>query len=270
LPDPLPGARQAAVDLCPNSSLAHEVVAGLESLPIRVARPRSSSRARLIKGLGPECDLTTPGLWELGVVSRNPNSARVQVKEVTTMQATMFSSRLGGGLHEKEVGCDSRAERPMIDTALMKAIGAGLLGGLVATLVLDVIVVGLFPFIGMPADISFSIIGDTAARFFAMLDIEMAGGVPLGLLVHYLTGLALGGLFGAAASRHDILRLDAKKNCVRLGSLYTEIVSFPILATAPIMLQMSAPSAAQWFGVSFVMHAVYGSVLAFVVSRLQV
>ena len=184
------------------------------------------------------------------------------------MQATMFSSRLGGGLHEKEVGCDSRAERPMIDTALMKAIGAGLLGGLVATLVLDVIVVGLFPFIGMPADISFSVIGDTAARFFAMLDIEMAGGVPLGLLVHYLTGLGLGGLF-AAASRRDLLRLDSKKNGVGLGILYTEVVSFPILATAPIMLQMSAPSAAQWFGVSFVMHAVYGSVLAFVVSRLQ-
>jgi len=101
-----------------------------------------------------------------------------------------------------------------------------------------------------------------------MLDIEMAGGVSLGLLVHYLTGLSLGGIFGAAASRRDILRLDAKKNCVGLGSLYTEIVSFPILATAPIILKMAAPNAAQWFGVSFVMHAVYGSVLALVVSRL--
>ncbi len=222
----------------------------------------------MIKGLGPECDLTTPGLWELGVVSHNPNSARAQVKEVTTMRATMFSSRLGGGLHEKEAGCDSRAERPGIDAAFMKAIGAGLLGGLVATLVLDVIVVGLFPFIGMPADISFSVIGDTAARFFAMLDIEMAGGVPLGLLVHYLTGLSLGGIFGGVASRRDILRLDSTKKGVGLGILYTEVVSFPILATAPIILKMAAPNAAQWFGVSFVMHAVYGSVLALVASRL--
>ena len=39
--------------------------------------------------------------------------------------------------------------------------------------------------------------------------------------------------------------------------------------TAPILLHMSALGAAQWFGVVFVMHAVYGSVLAFVVSRLQ-
>ena len=183
------------------------------------------------------------------------------------MQSTVFQGRLRGELHKKEMGCDSRAERPGIDAAFMKAIAAGLLGGLVATLVLDVIVVGLFPFIGMPADISFSIIGDTAARFFSMLDIEMAGGVPLGLLVHYLTGLSLGGIFGAAASRRDILRLDSTKKGVGLGILYTEVVSFPILATAPIILKMAALNAVQWFGVSFVMHAVYGLVLAIVVSR---
>ena len=101
-----------------------------------------------------------------------------------------------------------------------------------------------------------------------MLDIEMAGGVPLGLLVHYLTGLSLGGLFGAARSWRG-LGLDSKKNGIGLGILYTEIISIPILATAPIMLQMSALGAVQWFGVVFVMHGVYGSVLAFVVSRLQ-
>ena len=181
------------------------------------------------------------------------------------MQAIRFSRRLSGELHMARSG----AKRPAIDTALMKAIAAGLLGGLVATVVLDVIVVGLFPFIGMPADSSFSVIGDTAARFFAMLDIEMAGGVPLGLLVHYLTGLSLGGLFGAARSWRGP-GLDSKKNGIGLGILYTEIISIPILATAPIMLQMSALGAAQWFGVVFVMHGVYGSVLAFVVSRLQV
>ena len=181
------------------------------------------------------------------------------------MQAIRFSRRLGGELHMARSG----AKRPAIAAALVKAIAVGLLGGLVATVVLDVIVVGLFPFIGMPAGSSFSVIGDTAARFFAMLDIETTGGVPLGLLVHYLTGLSLGGLFGAVRSWRG-LGLDSKKNGVGLGILYTEVISIPILATAPIMLQMSAPGAAQWFGVVFVMHGVYGSVLAFVVSRLQV
>jgi hypothetical protein len=99
-----------------------------------------------------------------------------------------------------------------------------------------------------------------------MLDIEMAGGVPLGLLVHYLTGLSLGGIFGGVASRRDILRLDSTKKGVGLGILYTEIVSFPLLVTAPIILKMTASSAAQWFGVSFVMHAVFGLVLGMVVS----
>ncbi len=180
------------------------------------------------------------------------------------MQAIMISSRLGGGLHIAR----SEARRPGIATVFVKAIVVGLLGGLVATVVLDVIVVGLFPLIGMPVGSSFSVIGDTAARFFAMLGIDMAGGVPLGLLVHYLTGLSLGGLFGAARSWRGPGR-DSKKNGVGAGILYTEFISIPILATAPILLQMSASAAAQWFGVVFVMHGVYGSVLAFVVSRVQ-
>src|SRR5512136_171338 len=108
------------------------------------------------------------------VVGCKPNNAVGQVKEVTTMQAIRFSRRLSGELHRARSG----AKRPVIDAALVKAITAGLLGGLGATVVLDVIVVGLFPFIGMPADSSFSVIGDTAARFFSMLDIEMAGGIP--------------------------------------------------------------------------------------------
>jgi len=107
----------------------------------------------------------------------------------------------------------------------VKPIAAGLLGGLVATVVLDVIVVGLFPFIGMPADSSFSVIGDTAARFFSMLDIEMAGGIPLGLLVHYLTGLSLGGLFGAA--RHGVALGSIRKERRWTGILYTEVISIP-------------------------------------------
>jgi hypothetical protein len=93
----------------------------------------------------------------------------------------------------------------------------------------------------------------------------IAGGVPLGLVVHYLTGISLGVIFGAVVSRSDSLRVDSMKKGAGLGILYTEIISLPILATAPVILQMTMSSAAQWFGVSFVMHLVYGMVLGIVV-----
>jgi len=92
------------------------------------------------------------------------------------------------------------------------------------------------------------------------------GGVPLGAVVHYLTGLTLGVIFGAAVSRSNALRVDSTKKGVGLGILYTEVSSLPILATAPLILKMTASDTAQWFGVSFIMHLVYGAVLGVVVS----
>jgi len=160
---------------------------------------------------------------------------------------------------------DSFGVRYMSNAILTKGMVTGLVGGLLATIVIDLVVVGVFPLMGTPADISFSIIGDTAAGFFALFGLAIAGGVPLGLVVHYLTGIWLGVIFGAVVSHSDALRVDSVKKGAGLGILYTEVVSLPILATAPIILKMTASDAVQWFGVSFVMHLVYGMVLGIVV-----
>lgn len=47
---------------------------------------------------------------------------------------------------------------------------------------------------------------------------------------------------------------------------YMELMSQPILATAPIILKMTASETLQWFGVSFAMHLIWGVVLGAVVS----
>jgi len=89
----------------------------------------------------------------------------------------------------------------------------------------------------------------------------------LGALLHYLIGLALGVLFGAAVARIAALRMDSPKKAVGMGILYVEIMSLPMLAAAALILQMTAAETAQWFGVSFVMHLVYGLVLGLVVRQ---
>jgi hypothetical protein len=92
-----------------------------------------------------------------------------------------------------------------------------------------------------------------------------AGGTPLGALLHYLIGLAFGALFGAAVSRIAVLRLHSPTKAVGLGVLYVEIMSQPLLAAAAWVLQMTVAETVQWFGISFVMHLVYGLVLGLVV-----
>jgi hypothetical protein len=50
-----------------------------------------------------------------------------------------------------------------------------------------------------------------------------------------------------------------------LGVLYVEIASQPLLVAAALILRMTGAEAAQWFGISFVMHLVYGLVLGLIV-----
>ena len=51
---------------------------------------------------------------------------------------------------------------------------------------------------------------------------------------------------------------------IGLGILYVELISQPLLAAAAWVLQMTPAETAQWFGISFVMHLVYGLVLGLV------
>ena len=150
---------------------------------------------------------------------------------------------------------------------MKEIIVVGLIGGLVGTIVMDLFGLGMFLVMGGPATISFSIIGDAAAGFFSMMGLAMTGGAPLGAVLHYMIGLALGVVFGAAVSRVNALRVDSTKKGVGLGILYVEAMSLPMLATAAIILQMTASETTQWFGLSFVMHLVYGGVLGIVVNR---
>ncbi|HEU5102342.1 MAG TPA: hypothetical protein VFU22_25140 [Roseiflexaceae bacterium] len=149
-------------------------------------------------------------------------------------------------------------------TARTRGMMVGCIGGLVGTIVMDLFGGVLFLLMGGPASLSFAVIGDAAAAFLAMLGITMAGGTPLGALLHYLIGLVFGALFGAAVSRIAVLRLDSLKKAIGFGILYVEVMSLPLLAAAAWVLHMTAAETAQWFGISFVMHLVYGLVLGLV------
>ncbi len=161
---------------------------------------------------------------------------------------------------------DSRAVGQMSHVALTRGMVWGFIGGFAGTIVMDLVLIGMLSAAGLPAVISFSTIGDTAAGFIALVGIHMAGGVPLGAAVHYLLGLVLGAIFGALIARVDALRVNTIKKSVALAVLYIEVLSQPIRATSPIILKMTASETVQWFGVSAVMRLIWGVVLGAVVS----
>ena len=167
---------------------------------------------------------------------------------------------------EKMLQDNSRMKGRITQVALARGMGWGLMGGLVATFVMDLILAGIFSVLGIPADSTFSFIGDTAAVFFSIVGIPLAGGAFLGVLVQYLIGLVLGGIFGVAAFQIEALRVNMMQKGIFLGALCMEIVCQPIIATAPLIRVMTISETVQWFGYASFMHLIYGAVLGLVVS----
>ncbi len=163
-------------------------------------------------------------------------------------------------------GSHSHVERQRSAGTLSRGIVVGLIGGLAGTIAMHLFGVGIFLAMGQPTSISFSIIGDAAASFFSRLGVDLAGGAPLGMVVFYLLGLALGVTFVALVLRIDAFRMDSIRKGVGLGILFVEAMSVPMLLAATLLLKMAASAAALWFGISAVMHLIYGGVLGAVVS----
>ena len=149
--------------------------------------------------------------------------------------------------------------------SFLKRMGWGFLGGLAGTLVMDLLLMGALLALGQPAVMCFSIVGDTVARFLALFGTQIAGGVPTGVVTHYVVGPLFGILFGGIVMMLPALRERTLKKTSLAAFVYVEILSQPILATTPILLKMKAPATLQWFGGSFVMHLILSVVLGVIV-----
>ena len=182
------------------------------------------------------------------------------------MNVTTFDSKQLAVSRNNREGHASRAMLRSNNATRGRGLVVGSLGGLVATLVMDLILAGIFSVLHIPADLTFSFIGDTAAGFFSIVGIPWAGGTFLGVLVQYFIGLVLGGIFGVAAFQVDTLRVNMMHKGIFLGALCMEIACQPIIATAPLIRVMTISETVQWFGYASFMHLIYGAVLGLAVS----
>jgi len=152
-----------------------------------------------------------------------------------------------------------------VSNGFWKRLGWGFLGGLAGTLVMDLVLMGALLALRQPAVLCFSIVGDTVSGFLAVLGIQVAGGVPTGIVTHYVVGPLFGILFGALVTGWGALQVTSVKKCVLLAVVYVEVLSQPILVTTPILLKMKTAATLLWFGGSFIMHLIMSIILGLIV-----
>ena len=157
----------------------------------------------------------------------------------------------------------TRSQRNPIPLA--RGMGWGFIGGLVSTMVMDIVLMGALLAVKYPALLCFSIVGDTVSSFFSKLGLQVTGGIPTGVVTHYLDGPLFGVIFGAVVAMFPALRDGSLKKIMIAAILYVEILSQPILVTTPILLKMGTPATLQWYGGSFVMHLIMSIVLGVIV-----
>lgn len=143
--------------------------------------------------------------------------------------------------------------------SLRRGFGLGIIGGLAATIVMDLILIIAFSAAGMPPSTCFSIVGDTLVRLFSFKG--AANSAVLGAAAHYLIGPVLGAIFGAAGRHMPALQKSSWKKTILYAASYAEIVSQPLLGLTPIFLQMTASMTLLWYGGALMMHLVWGCVL---------
>ena len=154
----------------------------------------------------------------------------------------------------------------MQHSTYVRGIFWGMVGGLAGTIAMSLLGVGIFTIMELPVDTSFTIIGDSAAAFFTKLGIALAGGDRTGMSLYCLIGLVFGAMLGTGVVGLEPLKRASIKKRVGLSILFVEVMSLPLLLAATLSLKMSTASAALWFGISFVMHLVYGLVLGLVLN----
>lgn len=148
---------------------------------------------------------------------------------------------------------------------LTRGMGWGLIGGLAGTMVMDVLLMGVLWVVRLPIVLCFSLVGDTMAKFFSLLGVELSGGIVTGVVTHYVIGPLVGILFGTILAKVPALRVDTMKKCIIASILYVEILSQPLLAMAPLLLKMDKLTVILWFGGSVFMHLVLAVVLGSIV-----
>jgi len=134
---------------------------------------------------------------------------------------------------------------------LLLGVGLGILGGLVGTLIMDVVMMLTFLMAGQPATAFFSMVGE-----------KLGYGIPAGVAAHNLVGLTGGVVFAVLVLTVTFLRIDSRRKGLLLG-IGAGALTIP-LGCIPLAIWLGQPVIGV-IAFSILPHLVWGAVLGWTV-----
>ena len=139
----------------------------------------------------------------------------------------------------------------MLDKHFLKGIEFGLVGGILGTILMDIVMVATFLMVGEPWD-----------TFFTMVGERLGGGAVIGIALHNVVGLTGGFVFALSVLSIPGLRIESRRRGLTLG-----------IAAGAITIPAGCIPLAIWLGepiliviaFSALPHMVWGTVLGLTV-----
>lgn len=139
----------------------------------------------------------------------------------------------------------------MFDRALIRGVGFGIVGGLVGTILMDMVMIFTFLIAGQPAD-----------AFFSMVGQKLGYGTVVGLAVHNLVGMTGGIVFSLVVLNVATFRIESRRRALMLG-IAAGALTIP-LGCIPLALWLNQP-VLDVIAFSLFPHLVWGTVLGWFV-----
>ena len=139
----------------------------------------------------------------------------------------------------------------LLSKSFLRGIGFGIVGGVVGTVLMDIVMMLTFIIAGQPADTFFSMVGE-----------KLGDGALVGMLVHNLVGLTGGIVFSLLVLNVKALRIDSRRKGLMIG-IAAGVVTIP-LGCIPLAIWLNQPML-DVIAFSLLPHLVWGTVLGWTV-----
>jgi hypothetical protein len=139
----------------------------------------------------------------------------------------------------------------VLNQSFFRGVGFGIIGGLVGTVLMDIVMM-----------LTFLIAGQPATTFFTMVGEKLGDGAIAGIAVHNLVGLTGGLVFALLVLIVVPLRIDSRRKGLVLG-IAAGALTIP-LGCIPLAIWLTQPIL-DVIAFSILPHLVWGAVLGWIV-----
>jgi hypothetical protein len=165
----------------------------------------------------------------------------------------------GNTLREKDFSLNYEREtmsiltngRISLDNKFLRGVGFGMVGGLIGTILMDIVMM-----------LTFVIVGQSPTTFFTMVGEKLGYGALAGIVIHNLVGITGGFVFSVMVQVVRPLHIESMRKGILLG-IGVGAITIP-LGCIPLAIWLDQPILIV-IGFSFLPHLVWGAVLGWIV-----